>query len=330
MSAPAGKPKPKRRWLKILGITAASIVGLIVVLIAGLLVFKPWTPKPEVAQPAAGGVWVRDKGLVGHWYPADTANGPAVVVIGGSEGGLSSALVEQATALRAEGFSVLALAFFGVEGRPGPLVDVDLEYFSTGIDWLSTQPQVDAKRIGMMGGSKGAEAALLVAGREPRLRSVVAAVPSHVVWQGLNLAEFWTMATSPSSSWTVGGRPLPYAPTKVRPGQPFVDGYNEQLDAGVPPESLIDTRSIKASVLLTCGGRDLIWPSCRMGQALVDTAPQRIRLLSYPDAGHLVQGPPRQIPVESDEAAGGTAAANDAARRDAWPKIVQHLRATLG
>jgi dienelactone hydrolase len=58
-----------------------------------------------------------------------------------------------------------------------------------------------------------------------------------------------------------------------------------------------------------------------------------VTILAYPDAGHAVFG----VPVEKTnpnydrlDSMGGTDDGNNAARTDAWPKTLQHLRAAFG
>jgi len=67
---------------------------------------------------------------------------------------------------------------------------------------------VDGQRIGLMGVSKGAEAAPLAATYGEDIRAVVAHKPSAVVWLGLpaNRADSFR---GPKSSWTKDGRPQP-------------------------------------------------------------------------------------------------------------------------
>lgn len=326
------QPSRKRRPLRRLLIAVGTVIAILAVVAVGAWIWKPWAPTITVAEPARSGEWVRADGVLGHWYPAaDAQKGPAVLVVGGSEGGLGQGLVSQATALQSEGYSVLALSYFGAEGQPDALVDVPLETFDAGLNWLVEQPEVNPARIAMIGGSKGAEAALLMAARSNRFAAVVAYVPSHVVWQGIDLVRPWRMSTSPQSSWTDAGKPLPYAAFGTERTDTLAETYQAALDAGVPAAARIDVAAIEAPVLLTCGGRDTIWPSCRMAQELAAAGRDgQVTLLSYPDAGHLVQGPPVDIDPERDESGGGTAKANHEARADAWPRVVAFLREALG
>lgn len=319
-------------------IGALTLVGVLLIVVAGLWFWRPWAPDVVVAEPALSGRWVTEGALTAHWYPAAGASasapGPGVLVVGGSEGGLSMAVVQQATALQAEGFSVLALAYFGAPGQPDALVDVPLETFDAGLDWLSSRDEVVPGRVGMMGGSKGAEAALLVAAGRDDVAAVVAMMPSDVVWQGLDLQRPWTMATDPGSSWSRGGAPLPYLPFgEAGAGSSMRSVYESALeDVDQRPETRLPLTDGTAGVLLTCGGADVVWPSCPMARELVYRAAddaQDVTLLEYPDAGHAAQGPPRPVPAKLAEQLGGTVAANEEALADSWPRVVDHLRQHL-
>lgn len=82
---------------------------------------------PIVSEPGPGGVRVTDHGLLGNFYPRMKAGvGPAILLLGGSEGGLGG--VRSAQALVAQGYSVFSLAYFGDPGLPQHLRLVPLEY----------------------------------------------------------------------------------------------------------------------------------------------------------------------------------------------------------
>lgn len=138
-------------------------------------------PAASTASLAPAGVAVRVQGLVGTWYPpAGHKSGPAVLVLGGSEGGEHSSRAIGAK-LAEHGYGVLALAYFRAEGLPTSLQNIPLEYFDRATAWIAVQPEVDAKRLGIYGISIGGEVALVVAARHPEYRAAVAAVPSSVV-----------------------------------------------------------------------------------------------------------------------------------------------------
>src|SRR5262249_5463930 len=116
---------------------------------------------------------VHESGLVGMLYePPDDARHPALIVLGGSGGGLPPPAGVPG-GLVSRGYVVLALAYFGVPGLPRTLSNIPLEYFGTAIQWLSAQPTVDPMRLGVVGASRGAELALLLAVTYPVLHPVV-------------------------------------------------------------------------------------------------------------------------------------------------------------
>jgi len=150
------------------------------------------------------GVRIDKDGVFANFYPAQgRRQGPAVLVLGGSEGGLVSEFNEPIRQLTGAGFSVLYLCYFGCPGKPGQLSEVPLETFDRGLAFLRAQSSVDPDRIAVFGLSKGAEAALLVGTRDPRLKAVIAAAPSSVIWPGITLLPI-------SSSWTAAGEPMPF------------------------------------------------------------------------------------------------------------------------
>lgn len=299
-----------------------------------------WMPEVEVREPGPTGLRVDRDGLFGNYYPARGAGPhPGVLLLGGSEGGLNSGVRQMALVLQAEGFSVLQLGFFGVPGTPADLERIPLERFDRGLDWLAVQPGVDAQRLALMGASKGAEAALLVASRNPRLRAVVAGVPSSVVWSGIN----WSRGgQSLHSSWTVGGKELatmPYGQWSMSEG--IISVYRSVEDPGkhaLAERAAIPIERARASVMLVCGEAETMWPSCPMSRALAARSGQRggprVEILSYRDGGHLVFGPPvpRTSPFYNRlDMFGGTVEGNAGARIDSWPRAVAFLKAqTLG
>lgn len=271
-------------------------------------------------------------GLVAAFMaPESPGPHPAILVLGGSEGG-SEAVRRLAAPFAAEGFAVLALSYFRADGLPATLEDLPLEYFDKALDWLAANPAVDPRRIGVYGVSKGAEAALLLGSRSDRLRAVAAAMPTHVVWPGLG-----ARGASSRSSWSSGGAPLAFLPYDTsRPFDPAdwmgsVFGYYDRalVHDGAAPAAHIPVERTRAPVLLISGEDDRLWPSTRMSERVM----ARLRAndfafayhhLSYPDAGHAVGMPPAFGASEQgpDEAVGGTVAGNAAARADMWPKLL--------
>jgi dienelactone hydrolase/uncharacterized protein (DUF2141 family) len=319
--------------IKVAGDTATSV---------NVVYFESNSAAPQrsadVAVPAGvAKTDVRDDGLFGELY-IPVRNGsvrhgslPALIVLGGSEGGVQTAS-RVGVAFTGHGYAVLALAYFREAGLPQTLENVPLEYFETALDWLKKQPGIDGGAIGVMGGSRGSEAALLLASRRRDVRAVMAFAPSGVVWQGLS-NDF----TNTGAAWTAAGKAVPFLipdGAAYRPNAMRKMFDNALLAADQRPEVAIPVEKIHGPILLLSGRADALWPSTDMSGRLVKRLQDRgfkhsVQHLSYEGAGHLVFiGDPTRPAAQAMAMAapnamlGGTGAANAAAWADNWPKTL--------
>jgi dienelactone hydrolase len=289
---------------------------------------------PVVADPALGGARVARNGVFADLYRSSLPSPrPAILLLGGSEGGLNPGVQWEARSLAAEGFHVLYLGYFGCPGTPSHLVGVPLETFDRGLSLLRAEPAVDPTRLAIVGASKGAEAALLVAARHPDVRAVVVGMPSSVAWPGINPG-----AATMEAIWTLSGVAVPFLPYAVDSyAESGIFGmYNDALpNKEQHPDAIIPAERIAAPMLLVCGAADTLWPACAMAGQIAD----RLRAcgrpapmsLPYENAGHGVFGPPVEPPYHPLLAAyGGTPEANAVARSDSWPKAIAFLKSALG
>lgn len=319
-----------------LGLAACLILP---VLLAGCQTAPEQVAATEVvASPPAEVIELREDGLIANYYPAVAggASGPAILMFGGSEGGLSKGVARDAEALRAEGFSVLHLSFYRSPGQEENLEMVPLERFDRGLDWLLARSDVDAGRVGVFGTSKGAEAALIIASRRAEIEAVVAVVPSSVSWTGIN----WDFdGRVPEASWSLDGAPYPALPYGAFDYQTGIYSlYANGLKAvGEHEDAVIAVEESEAPMLLICGGSDALWPSCPMAEAIDARAEAaggpEVTVLAYPEAGHGAGGLPsgNLDPETADEPLdwGGTRRTNRAAQQDNWPKTVAFLKGAL-
>lgn len=120
---------------------------------------------------------VDDDGFAGTLVlPERQQSRPAVLVLGGWEGGRPTLMAEE---LADAGYVSLALAYIDEAGLPDDLSGIPLEYFETALRWLGERPEVDPDNVLVWGASRGGEAALLVGATYTDLvDGVVAAVPA--------------------------------------------------------------------------------------------------------------------------------------------------------
>ena len=256
----------------------------------------------------ASGVPARDArgGLVGRIYtPAGKPRGAAVLVFGGSEGGLGGEGI--AALLASRGHPAMALAYFGATGLPDELREIPLEYFARALRRL----RATGRPVYVMGVSRGGEAALLLGATYPRLvRGVVALVPSNVV--------YGTPGGRPGPAWTLQGRPVPYAEVTG-------DATSE-----LEPEALIRAERTRGPILTVSGDRDGLWPSTAFMEELHERLDRRgFRFehenLRYEEAGHGVGALPPYLPCPPVAELGGSPEADNAGKAEAWPRILRLL-----
>lgn len=275
---------------------------------------------------------------------------PAVILLGGSEGGDS--LSALAPIFAARGYVAASVAYFRAPGLPDTLTNVPVETVGNAIRFLSSRSDVRADAIGVLGASKGGELALLAASTYAQIRAVVAAVPSPVAFMGLGQFNVPT-----GCSWTKGGKPLACVPPDPAAGaaigaafrshKPIVLApmYDASIDAdsAVTNAAFFPLQNIDGPVLCLSASDDKMWDSSRQcamtmqylkahGHAFADAS------IVYPDAGHTflsaTRGPSSAITSVTVGPAvldfGGTPQGDAAAAEAAWPAIWTFFAKSLG
>jgi dienelactone hydrolase len=295
---------------------------------------------------------VREQGLVGVLYrPAGSRPLPAVLMLGGAEGGLHE---DNAALLAAHGYLVLALAYYGMPGLPQTLTSIPVEYFGTALTYLASRTDIAAGQIAVHGGSKGGEAALLIGSIYPSVRAVVSIVGGGLVTQGISqdveTGSLLEILRTPVPCWTYQGRELPYLSNVVTPrmeaavaaGGPVSLGWAapDLSCAAQVAEAAIPVERIAGPVLLISGADDQTY-----GPAFQEAAAQRLavaghrypfRHIVHEGAGHLIAAvgyrpttvsvlPGPGVPFQY----GGTPAADAAARLATWHETLSFLDQAL-
>lgn len=207
-----------------------------------------------------------------HRAKSGAGRAPVVILLGGSEGGMPPRTHPIMGALQNAGFSLARVAYFGAPGTPRHLDRIALDPFADLIGDLEADPRVDGRCIFVLGASKGAELALLLASGDVRLTAVAAVAPPHVVFQSSRIS------LAQRSSWRRGDRPLAFVPypranlDTIR-GVLGVQGYRAMhsaaLNADIPPGAILPVERITAPVLLAYGTRDQVWPADLMAEQII-------------------------------------------------------------
>jgi len=238
--------------------------------------------------------------IVAEFYSLpDAVRRPAVITFGGSEGGITSARYD-AMYLASKGYPSLALAYFGASGLPLSLGNIQLETWDRAYQWLSARPEVDPEKGGVMGGSRGGEAALAVGASFAWVRGVVAQVPSGVSWAGPQLG--W----EDSPTWSLAGVGRPFLPTAeadplftTDPDGIELVHYRNTFEVAMQqasPEQIeaatFRVENTQGRILILAGADDQVWPSCDLGQLAWGRLPESHRIQyqdeywCLTDAGH--------------------------------------------
>jgi dienelactone hydrolase len=243
---------------------------------------------------------VHRDGLAGLLYTSAAVRpgAPAVVVLGGAEGGYPALT---ALGLAMSGYPALALAYFDEPGLPQCLCSIPLEYFARAVGWLRAQPAGRGRPVVLYGVSRGAEAVLLLASDLPHLADgIVASSPTAAINGAISAAG--------GPAWTLGGQPL-------------------------APVGDIPVTRIRVPLLMGDGGQDIAWNSAAAASTIMgelrgspDHAPATN--LYYPGAGHAYFGVPPYYPTFTDTevaALGGSAQADALATEQFWTRMIAFL-----
>lgn len=253
-------------------------------------------------------------GIVGTLFvPAADGPHPGVVELHGSGGRRGTGT---AKLLASRGYATLALTYFGEEhdALSNELEHIPLSYADDAADWLRDQPAVGCDRVGLVGSSRGAEFALLLAAHADWVGAVVSFAGSGVPWD--------TPLGEPA--WTHEGDPVPHIVADEHPTNTDLD--DRDLDGSVPPVENAD-----GPILLLSGQDDAIWNASRLSDVVVDRLDAHdfrhdYEHRTYDDCGHLIGTPYAPLAgIDDTERAGGTPRGTVRASEDSWPAVLETL-----
>jgi dienelactone hydrolase len=259
------------------------------------------------------------------------AAGVGILALLGSSGRMD---VDQARFFAQHGAHAMALRWFGGTGQAAGICEVAIEVFVRALDRLSQEP-VD--RLAVVGLSKGAEAALLLACVDPRLDLTVAISPPSVVWANVGPGTDG-LVTPYRSSWTWRGEPLPFVSyaddwTPAEDDGPiaYATLYEQSLllDPTAAEAAAIPIEEAAGDLVLVAGHADELWPSVSSARALSQRRMdhgRQVELILNEQAGHSPRWPGQPVPeVSARLKRGGTPAADAELGSATWAAIAGRL-----
>lgn len=196
---------------------------------------------------------------------------PLVVGLGGSEGGnawASNYWKKTRDQFIEKGYAFLAVGYFNTKHSPKLLDKIAIDDVYNAIATAKTDKKINARKIAVIGGSRGADLALLLGSYYKDISCVIGMSASHAIFPGHT--EHFT-----SSCWTYGGKELPFIPVNEA-AVPFLvkrdlrGAFEAMLqDTAAEQRSLIRVENINGSVLLLSGTKDEICPSTDMSDKII-------------------------------------------------------------
>ncbi len=217
----------------------------------------------DVAFSASDGLTLRG------WY-LPTQNGAAIIV---GHGYGAYRRLDQAELLARHGYGVLTFDWRAHGESDGDLCSLgyyEVRDVEGALAWLQQQPDVDPQRIGLLGESMGAVAAIRAAAQMPEIRAVIVVSPYPTIEEGIK------------NVWRGTGLPeFPFVPLQVLFGR-WQTGLD--LDDLRP---LDDVAAISPRpILILAGGQDPI-TGPDAGPRYYAAAGEPKELWFEPDLGHL-------------------------------------------
>lgn len=272
-----------RKFILFIGITVLLVVGY---LIADNILFNGIKSKP-----------INENGFQANYYSNEnTKSKTAVILIGGGQWG-----DYWAQEFANKEMVGLSLPYIGKEGLPKLPEEINMEYFENAINWLGKQKEVNKDKIIVMGASRNAELALVIASTFPKsISGVVAYAPSSVSWSNTVLPY---NSNELKSSWKYKGIDIPYVPMeKISANESnkikMVDYWKKGLaKTDYVLQAAIKVEKINGPILLFSGKDDKVWPSSMMSDMIEkrlkdNSFTHSFQNIKYDNAGHYISNNP--------------------------------------
>lgn len=203
-------------------------------------------------------------------YLGENKKQPLIVGFGGSEGRnawSSDYWKKTRDQFLEKGYAFLAIGYFGCKDTPDTLNRIAIDKVHTAIQKAAGHPKVNRKKIALIGGSRGADLALLIASYYKDIDAVVSIVGSSAVFPGHT-----SHYTTPC--WTYEGKDLTFLPVNEA-AVPYLKKGNLRrtfeamlTDTAAREAAAIPVEKINGPVLFLSATRDQICPSTPMAEQM--------------------------------------------------------------
>jgi uncharacterized protein len=214
---------------------------------------------------------IRSKNVEAILYRGTGKKQPLIVGLGGSEGGnawTTAYWTKTRNEFISKGYAFLAIGYFGCKNTPKILDKIAIDDIHNAVIEAAKNKKINKKKIATIGGSRGADLALLLASYYPDITCVVGMSSSHAVFPG-HTQEF------NSSCWTFEEKELPFIPVNEA-AVPFLmkgdlKGTFEAMlqDPIAEQKAMIPVEKINGAILLLSGTKDEIIPAVDMGNKMI-------------------------------------------------------------
>ena len=249
--------------------------------------------------------------------------------------GTAGGLIEfKASLLATHGLATLSLAYFAYDDLPKYLPYCEFEYFEEAANWFVKHPAVMSHGIGVMGVSKGAEIALMMAVHRSDIVKAIVPISTSLV---ISASPFKLSGQLTGVYFDATG-----AKMTADGALNFCSCLPVQGLDKLDPSAIIPVEKIDCPMMLICGEDDESVLASEMAHEILKRMTLNGKsalcsVLSYPGTGHLIEPPfaphcyvSYHKTFKTTFAWGGNPKDHSWAQEDSWQKILQFFRTNLG
>lgn len=226
-----------------------------------------------------------------HHIPNDIRHKGVIITFGGSGGGMYENISNY---LSSDGYEVVSVIYFGEEGQPQLGESIPLEIYEEIYRFVQTNCK-NTEIITLVGGSQGAQLALLLSTYYDSIDNVVLVAPTAYTWGHYDFFK------DKVSFWTYNGKEVEYLNGKLgffsiaqtitdlvlnKPQDQLRFVNSEFKNSSNLEESRIKVEKSYAKILIFYGGDDRMLDAKSSSNVIEQYAKNEIIVKGYENAGH--------------------------------------------